>query len=239
MTKRYLCLLWLITTIIVGTTLFPRWGWTAQSVTTRYISDRIRVYPRAGAGTEFKLLPPLSSGQEIKLLGDSKGDWVRISYGKNREGWIQKRFLTTTEPAARRLARAQKKIALLEHENKAKIASLSETNKEYRKGNTALLREVKGLRSELASLKKKHQQLLEESATYLELKERFSALSQQNEARKAHEKELEAECEKLKTAYKIKWFLAGGGVLMLGFLIGLLMEISRNRKRRNTGLSFK
>ena len=194
---------------------------------TRYISDRIRVYARAGAGTKYKLLTPLKTGDQVTLLGDVKDDWVHIRYGKNREGWIQKRFLTATEPAAKRLARAQ-----------ARIASLTETNKEYRKGNTALLREVKELRTKLRKVEKEYKTLHEESADFLALKERYRKLAAENQARKEHEEQLMAECDKLRTAYKIKWFLSGGGVLLVGFFIGIMLEVFRNRKKKKGGLTF-
>ncbi len=205
---------------------------------TRYISDRIRVYARAGAGTKYKLLTPLKTGDQVTLLGDVKDDWVHIRYGKNREGWIQKRFLTATEPAAKRLARAQARIATLEQSNKARIASLTETNKEYRKGNTALLREVKELRTKLRKVEKEYKTLHEESADFLALKERYRKLAAENQARKEHEEQLMAECDKLRTAYKIKWFLSGGGVLLVGFFIGIMLEVFRNRKKKKGGLTF-
>ena len=123
---------------------------------TRYISDKIRIYARAGAGTEFKLLAPLTTGNKVTLLGESEGDWLHITYGKDRQGWIQKRFLTAVEPAAKRLAQAKAKIKNLEQSSKAKIVSLTETNKEYRKGNTGLLREVKELRRKLQKVEKNY-----------------------------------------------------------------------------------
>ena len=206
---------------------------------TRYISDKIRIYARAGAGTEFKLLAPLTTGNKVTLLDDNEGDWVHISYGKDRQGWIQKRFLTALEPAAKRLGKANAKIEQLEQSSKAKIVSLTETNKEYRKGNTGLLREVKELRRKLQKVEKDYKTLREESATFLELQAGHKNLLAENRDRQEREAAILEECELLKTAYRIKWFLSGGGVLLIGFLIGLLMQAFRNRKKKSTGLSFK
>ncbi len=206
---------------------------------TRYISDKIRIYARAGAGTEFKLIAPLITGDEVTLLGEKIDDWVNISYGKNRQGWIQVRFLTAVEPSARRLAKATSKVAQLEQSTKAKIVSLTETNKEYRIGNTGLLREVKQLRKKLQKVEKEYKTLREDSASFLELQEEHKKLITENQIRQEREATILAECELLKTAYRIKWFLAGGGVLMIGFFIGLLMQAFRNRKKKGSGLSFK
>ncbi len=204
-----------------------------------YISDKLRVYARAGAGTQYKLLSPLTTGDQVTVLEETADGWVRISYGNNREGWIQKRFLTASEPARKRLVRAEARIASLEQNNKAKIASLTETNKEYRRGNTALLREVKELRSKLKKVEKDYATLRQESAGFLTLKEKFEKLQKEDQARKAREDTILAECERLRTAYRIKWFLSGGGVLLIGFFIGLLMGFFRNRRKKSTGLSFR
>ncbi|MCK5679980.1 TIGR04211 family SH3 domain-containing protein, partial [bacterium] len=179
---------------------------------TRYISDKIRIYARAGAGAEFKLIAPLTTGNKVTLLGEKKDDWVKISYGKDRQGWIQERFLTALEPAAKRLTRANTRIKQLEQSTKAKLASLTETNKEYRKGNTGLLREVKGLRQKLKKVEKEYKTLLEDSAEFLKLQSEYQHLLKESLERQTREANILTECELLKTAYRIKWFLAGGGV---------------------------
>ena len=206
---------------------------------TRYISDKIKIYARAGAGTEFKLLTPLSTGYMVTLLGENQDDWVRISYGKTRQGWIQKRFLTTVEPAAKRLLKANARIKQLEQSTKTKIVSLTATNKEYRKGNTGLLREVRELRSKLQKVEKEYKTLREGSATFLKLQTEHKSLLSENLDRQEREAAILAECELLKTAYRIKWFLAGGGILLIGFFIGLLMQAFRHRNKKSPGLSFK
>lgn len=206
---------------------------------TRYISDKIKIYARAGAGTEFKLIAPLSTGHKVTLLGENKDDWIHIDYGKGRQGWIQERFLTTVEPAAKRLLQANTKIEQLEQNSKSKIVSLTATNKEYRKGNTNLLREVKGLRSKLRKVEKEYKALREGSGSFLKLQAEHKKLLSENQSRQERESTILAECKLLKTAYRIKWFLAGGGVLLIGFFIGLLMQAFRHRNKKSTGLSFK
>ncbi len=206
---------------------------------TRYISDQIRIYARAGAGTEFKLLAPLKTGNAVTLLGETQDGWVKISYGKDRQGWIQERFLTAREPAAKRLKRADARIKQLEQNTKAKLASLTETNKEYRKGNTALLREVKDLRKKLKKVEKEYQTLLADSGEFLELRSKHQTLLKESQERQNREADILSECELLKTAYRIKWFLAGGGVLLIGFFIGLILQAFRHRNKKSAGLSFK
>ncbi len=227
-------------TILILICIFSATGSIAFAAgETRYISDQIRIYARAGAGTEFKLLAPLKTGNAVTLLGETQDGWVKIGYSKDRQGWIQERFLTALEPAAKRLKRADARIKQLEQKTKAKLASLTETNKEYRKGNTALLREVKDLRKKLKKVEKEYQTLLADSGEFLELRSEHQNLLKDSQERQNREADILSECELLKTAYRIKWFLSGGGVLLIGFFIGLILQAFRHRNKKSAGLSFK
>ena len=228
-----------LTILILICSFFAAASLTFAAGETRYISDQIRIYARAGAGTEFKLLAPLRTGNAVTLLGESQDGWVKISYSKDRQGWIQTRFLTVQEPAAKRLVRANARIKQLEQNTKAKLASLTETNKEYRKGNTALLREVKELRKKLKKVEKEYKTLLADSGEFLQLRSEHQNLLKESQERKNREADILSECELLKTAYRIKWFIAGGGVLLIGFFIGLILQAFRHRNKKSAGLSFK
>ena len=206
---------------------------------TRYISDKLKIYVRAGAGTQFKLLAPLTTGTRVVLLGEKQDGWVMIGFGKDRQGWLQERFLSKLEPADKRLARANARIEQLEVNTKAKLASLTETNKEYRKGNTGLLREVKELRQKLQKIEREYNTLLQESAEFLALQKEHQDLLKESRERQTREADILTECELLKTAYRIKWFIAGGGVLLIGFFIGILLQAFRHRNKKSAGLSFK
>ena len=205
---------------------------------TRYISDKLKIYVRAGAGTQFKLIAPLTTGTKVVLLGEKQDGWVKIGYGKDRQGWLQERFLSKLEPADKRLARANARIEQLEVNTKAKLASLTETNKEYRKGNTGLLREVKELRQKLQKIEREYNTLLQESAEFLTLQKEHQDLLKESQERQTREADILTECELLKTAYRIKWFIAGGGVLLIGFFIGILLQAFRHRNKKSAGLRF-
>jgi SH3 domain protein len=219
--------------------LFTTCSLAAAAGETRYISDKLKIYVRAGAGTQFKLIAPLTTGSKVVLLGEKQDGWVKIGYGKDRQGWIQERFLSRLEPADKRLARANARIKQLEENTKAKLASLTETNKEYRKGNTGLLREVKELRRKLQKVEKEYSTLRQESSEFLTLKQEHQDLLKESRERQTREADILSECELLKTAYRIKWFLAGGGVLLIGFLIGIMLQAFRHRNKKSAGLSFK
>ena len=81
-------------------------------------------------------------------------------------------------------------------------------------------------------LNKSYETLKTESADYIKLKSKYTkAVSQLAEYTEKSEL-LEKELTKLEFGRTIRWFLAGAGVLLLGFLIGFATK----RQRRRTTL---
>jgi SH3 domain protein len=211
---------------------------TVQSDQTVYVSDQLKTIPvRAGQGMEYKIITFLAPGDAVSLLptGGDESDWVRIRFARDKEGYVLRRYLTTQVPASLQLAEARQRAAELEK----KVASLSTTNHEYRRGNTELLNEVKKLTGQLNQLRHDYETLRNESSEYLELKAAHEQLSTRfTELQGAH-RILREEHETLRKAYAIKWFLAGTAAVLLGILIGVTLQSLRGRKKRSESLRFK
>ncbi len=148
---------------------------------TRYVSDKIKIYTRAGAGTEFKLIAPLFTGEEVTLLNEKKNNWIHIEHGRGRRGWIQERFLTSVEPDAKLLLKANTKIKQLE-QSKEKIIYRTEINDKQRKHNTDLTLEVKELRKKLNKVEIENKTLQDDSANFLELQNEYKKLLAEKQA---------------------------------------------------------
>ncbi len=191
---------------------------------TMYISDIVNITLRMGPGADHRVIGMLQSGQEVEVL-KSEDEWTLVNLTDGKQGWVLSRLLTPNKP----------KILLLDQtteKNKALIQKISDlTNK-----NNLLTETNKGIENELAQLKKNLQEigrsyetLQKESSEFLALQSKYKKSAQELTAqgiKKANE--LEAEIGKLKSDLKIKWFLIGAGVLLLGFLLGL----SAKRQRR-------
>ena len=78
-------------------------------------------------------------------------------------------------------------------------------------------------------LAEKYDALLAQAENVVEIAAERDRLSQQNEKLQAEAATLAEKNEKLADARMIKWFLAGGGVFFLGWLIG---RISRKKRSR-------
>lgn len=214
----------------------PLAGQTAGTPFRQYVSDTLRVIPvRAGRGKGYKIMTFLPPGAAVTNFAENDKEWARVSYGPGKEGWILQRYLTNQKPASLLLITAQKQA----EELKKKVDALSSTNNEYRRGNTNLLAEVKKLTRKVKTLSHDYNTLKNDSAQFLELKEKHAALLKKYKEIKTVYDQQNNDQALLQKAYTIKWFLSGAGVILIGIIIGMTMQALRNRRRRSDGLRLR
>jgi SH3 domain protein len=198
-------------------------AWAGQ---TGFVSDVIEITVRTGPGMDRKIFTMVRSGQRLETLG-TESDWTRIRLPSGREGWVLSRFVTTDPPVRFQFDQLEKKYNQLLAHAKApvgEIGRLSAENEAQAQDLAEARQAVKALESKLAALAKDAASAPGIRAAY----QRSSAeLVRQRQRSAAMEKQL-AQAEKSNT---IHWFLAGGGVLFLGFVLG---NLSRRKHRRSS-----
>jgi SH3 domain protein len=190
---------------------------------TKYVVEYIQVNARTGSSVEHKIVT-MESGQKVQVLGVDK-DWSHIKLADGKEGWILSRFLTSEEPKKLILNRLREKYNDL---NNQVNVSLEET--ELLKEENQVLKSELILKTEaLDKITANYEDLKKESSEFLQLKTREQeAVLKMNELTLKAEN-LEREVTDFQKQQKIRWFLAGSGVLFAGFLIGTISK--RNRRR--------
>ena len=98
--------------------------------------------------------------------------------------------------------------------------------------NKKLMDTLSDNRKALKNLQRQYDTLKTESADFLDLKKRFEKASHELTGQTRKAKELEKMVEELQLYQYIKWFLAGSGVLPVGFIIGF----STKKHRRQSSL---
>jgi len=103
---------------------------------TMYVVDYFKIMVRRQPGEEYKIVAQLPSNTKVTLL-ETEELWAKISFEKNKTGWILKRYLTEEIPKPVRIAELEKtikdkeeKIDALEKENiflKQKNAEMGES----------------------------------------------------------------------------------------------------------------
>jgi SH3 domain protein len=59
-----------------------------------YISDDLFVYMHSGAGNNYRILGSVNSGVEVKITGKHENDYSEIIDDKNRNVWIESKYVS-------------------------------------------------------------------------------------------------------------------------------------------------
>jgi len=211
---------------------------------TLYVSDQLAVNLRnepVSGSTAVKLLRTDAS---MELLGE-EGDYFKVRLPDGTEGFFPKRYATEREPRTRVIARLEKKISGLEEELQAAQKRLGAASGELEVERQELAVQLESTQQELAEIQTRHAEVLNDRDATIEKYDQLVAdaqnvvdivaqrdqLQQQNRALASEIETLREENESLLISGVIKWFLAGGGVLFFGWLIG------RASRRKRGGLS--
>jgi SH3 domain protein len=195
---------------------------------TMYVSDILKLTLRTGPSIENKIIAVIESGQMMEVIqyGD---EWSHVRLPSGKEGWVLSRYLTTDETNNIKLER----LETMHNNLTIQAAELLEENNRLKTENTRLSTEFKAGQKELVKTKSDYEALKAESAEFLTLKANYNRAASQLAEQTARAKQLEEQLSSLEMNTYIKWFLAGSGVLIIGFLIGF----STKRQRRRPSLT--
>jgi SH3 domain protein len=216
-----------ITKFIVFTGFFLIIFYNSAYAETMYVSDVLKLMVRADKGTSEKIIAIIQSGQTVEVL-QPEDEWALVQLDDGKEGWVLTRYLTSKITNNVKLQWLQKKHKTLT----VQAATLLEGNTKLKEENKEFKSELNKVQKKAEELKLSYETLKTESADYIKLKSKYTkAVSQLDEFTEKSEL-LEKALTKLEFRRTIRWFLAGAGVLLLGFLIGF----STRRQRRRTTL---
>lgn len=193
-----------------------------------YVSDILKLTLRTGPSIENKILAVIDSGQmmEIVEFGD---EWSQVQLPNGKEGWVLSRYLTPNETNNIKLQRLETK-----HKNlMVQAAELLEENNRLKAENRKLSTEFEADQKQLVKVRTDYETLKTEAAEFLTLKTSYKRAASQLAEQTAKAQKLEEQLSRLGMNTYIKWFLAGSGVLIVGFIIGF----SSKRQRRRPALT--
>ena len=198
---------------------------TAALGETRYIKPSSEIAVRRGQGVDFKIVAMIKDGASVELLEENESH-ARVRLGNDKEGWMLKRFLSDTPPLTEVVVslRAEKEeLERKESELSQNIEELSSTLSETRTELDATLNERNQIWADFQTLQRETADVVQINKEFLETKKNNEQLVQELASTKK-------DSERLKKNSAIKWFLAGGGVLLLGMLLGRTMA-GKSRRR--------
>jgi SH3 domain protein len=194
---------------------------------TMYVTDVLRLSLRTGQSIEHKIIAVIESGRQVDVIEYGE-EWSLVRLPDEREGWVLTRYLTSDLTHNIRLAKLETK-----HKNlTAQASALLEENAKLKQENRRLDAELGTNQKTLTKISSEFESLKADSAEYLNLKTKYDAAAAQLSDRTKKLAKLEEQLSKIQLYHYIKWFLAGSGVLLVGFIIGF----SAKRQRRRPSL---
>lgn len=193
----------------------------------RYVKPSAEVVVRTGGGREYKVIGMVKDGDAVELLeeGDS---YSKVRLANGIEGWMLKRFLSVKPPLATVVAALRAENDKMKREATEMTGKFEEVSENLKK----TLAELDKTRIERDQVDSDYKNLQVETADVIKIKEDMLRASQENEELVQQMSTLKKENDDLKNNTSINWFLAGGGVLLVGMFLGRLS--SKSRKRRSS-----
>ena len=191
-----------------------------------YITDRIEVGLRSGTGIEQRIIAMLKTGDRVEWLEGDK-NWAKVKLSDGKTGWLATRFLVDQI----------RPVSSLDPKFQEELRRLKETNQDLVREKEGLTQEKDRLLQKSEELNKLSQTLQQQKNTHLspdltDLKTKNDQLSKEVTLYKKQLADLTGKEKGPPHEDRIKWFLAGAAVLILGLLLGWFIARSRRKPHR-------
>jgi SH3 domain protein len=190
-----------------------------------YVIPTAEIPLRSGKGNEYRIIAVIQDGSQVELL-EEDGAWAMIRTSNKKEGWMPKRYLSSSPPLKDVVTSLQvQRNQLKEQSTKInkQLDKAIETRNQYE-------RDLKACILDRDQIRKAYNNLKEDAADVIYFKKSLSETAKELQEIKHKYTIAKQENEHLRDNSRIKWFLAGGGILIVGWIIGLIT--TRGRKRR-------
>ncbi len=201
-----------------------------------YVKPSSEITMRRGQGTDFKIISVIKDGTPVELL-ETSDDWAQVRLESGKEGWVLRRFLSATPPMGQQVEVLQQEKQVLSQttqslkqrldvlvEEKDEIEARLSTEKEQ------VEKELNQCVVDLTTTNDKFLMLQEDTADVIQTKQNLETAEVRVTDLETQLDLLQEENKRLSRTETLKWFLAGGGVFFVGWLIGMISRKSRKKR---------
>ncbi len=215
--------------LIVPAVLF---AYTGAAAETRYVTDEFEITMRSGTSTANSIVRMLKSGEAVTLLEeDLVSKYSLVVTSDDKQGYVLTRFLRDQPIARDQLASMQQDFARQQTrlaQQSEEIEQLNSVLTQEQSDNQALKNALRASEHELSSVRAAAENTLNILAQNEQLQDQVTQLRQRQEA-------LVDENAELKDSTRLDWFVRGGAVSLVAFLVGILVTRIRWRKQDSWG----
>jgi len=165
------------------------------------------------------------NGVSVELLEEDES-YAKVRLADGKEGWMLKRFLSTDPPL-------EETVISLRSEKEKIEQKANDLTQKLEEVSSTLARTEMELDSTLAEknlITTNYQTLQRDTTDVVQTKADLGQATAEKESLIKELASIREENKRLKKNTTIKWFLAGGGVLLVGMLLGKMSGQSRRKK---------
>jgi SH3 domain protein len=191
---------------------------------TQFVTDNVKLTVRTGPSVENKIIAVIETGTTVDVITPGE-NWSLVRIPDGKEGYVLSRYLVANPPSVIQLERLRSR----HQELTAEAETLREENRLLKTETQQLRSELTTLQQDVNQTDSEFEALKRESAGFLELKAKYDQAASELSEKTGRVEKLEKELGQLEISQYIRWFLAGSGVLLVGFILGF--SVKRQRRR--------
>ncbi len=203
-----------------------------QAAEVKYITDEFEVTMRSGTSTSNSIVRMLRSGQAVTVLEEDLGsNYSLVETDAGKTGYVLSRFLMDTPAAKQSLqelkARFEQQQSVVERQA-SEISAIKQTLSREATDNAALKSTLRASEQELSEVRTATRDTL----NILEQNKNLQIVVDQLHEEKAQLSNTNAE---LSDSTQLDWFVRGGAVSLVAFIVGILVTRIRWKKQASWG----
>lgn len=200
-----------------------------QAEEVRYITGVIRFPLREGPDGNSKFITGVPSGAKVTILEATEGsEFAKVRTDDGKEGYMESRRLVTEPPPKCAAAEADPRLTKMPADQAAaQIAALQEELSKLKEEHAKKMTEADAEHRELENLRRTSSAAVQTASERDLLHKKVDELSREKLA-------LEQRYLTANSGTQQRWFLIGGGVLLVGVFLGILLPSLRSSRRQKS-----
>ncbi len=202
---------------------------------TWYVTDRVLVPIRSGAGPDFRIVNSgLPSGTVLLVFGESEdGEWAEIQTRAGIRGWMPSQFLQAEPPASLMMNELKLEVEQLRSERDQVVSQLNQRSSAADEADDT----ISTLRSELEATTNELTEVKRVSAAALDLDALNQQLVAEIESERSDADLLRLENVRLRERIANNQILDGALAVLLGVILAVVTPRLWPGKKRQDGWS--
>jgi len=209
---------------------------------TGYVIDQIVISLRKEKRQDSEVIKTLKTGTPLEILAN-EGEFLKVRTEDGTEGYVISPYIVTATPKPLVIAELTKerdqlkeKLSRLEGDKTGYVGELEESLaqargiiKQHEADKARLTESISELENDRQAVTGKYNALMEQSGRVIETATERDRLKEENTRLATELTALQNGNKSQMRTGLIKWFLAGGGVLLTGWIAGRISRKKRNR----------